>query len=93
MPTEWERNMGARLKELREKADVSQAGLAAAVGVSPRTVQYWESNRTFDIEVAVKLADAFGITLDELVGRKRVPKPMAMPGRKLPGRKPKGGAR
>jgi transcriptional regulator with XRE-family HTH domain len=85
--------MGARLKELREKADVSQAGLAAAIGVSPRTVQYWESNRTFDIEVAVRLADAFGITLDDLVGRKRVPKPMALPEKKSPGRRPKGGAR
>jgi transcriptional regulator with XRE-family HTH domain len=82
--------MGARLKELRERAQVSQAGLAAAVGVSPRTVQYWESNRTFDIEVAVKLADAFGITLDELVGRGKPPKPMPMPEKKSPGRPRKG---
>jgi transcriptional regulator with XRE-family HTH domain len=69
-PTEWEKRMGARLKHLREAAELSQAKLAAAAGVSPRTVQNWEyGKRTFDIESAVRLADVLGITLDELVGR------------------------
>jgi transcriptional regulator with XRE-family HTH domain len=62
--------MGTRLKRLREAAGLSQAKLAAAAGVSPRTVQNWEyGKRTFDFESAWKLADVFGVTLDELAGR------------------------
>jgi transcriptional regulator with XRE-family HTH domain len=62
--------MGTRLRQLREAADLSQAKLATAVGVTPRTVQNWEyGKRTFDFESAWKLADALGITLDELAGR------------------------
>jgi DNA-binding XRE family transcriptional regulator len=69
-PTEFEKRMGTRLRELRQGADLSQAKLATAAGVSQRTVQNWEyGKRTFDIESAVKLADVLGITLDELVGR------------------------
>jgi transcriptional regulator with XRE-family HTH domain len=62
--------MGARLRELRRAADLSQARLATAAGVSQRSVQNWEyGKRTFDIESAIRLADALGVTLDYLVGR------------------------
>ena len=67
--------MGSRLKELRLRQNLSQARLAAAAGVSPRALQNWEyGTRTFDIESAVRLADALGISLDELVGREPPPK-------------------
>lgn len=34
------------IKELRKKINVTQAGLANLLGVSPRTVESWEANRT-----------------------------------------------
>jgi transcriptional regulator with XRE-family HTH domain len=62
--------MGARLKQLREAAGLSQVKLAALTGVTPRTVQNWEyGKRTFDFADAARLADALGISLDELAGR------------------------
>src|SRR5262249_30444872 len=69
-PTDWEKRMGTRLKQLRKAAGLSQAKLAERAGVTPRTVQNWEyGTRTFDFEPALRLADALGITLDELAGR------------------------
>lgn len=34
------------IKELRKKINVTQAGLANLLGVSARTVESWEANRT-----------------------------------------------
>jgi transcriptional regulator with XRE-family HTH domain len=54
---------------LREAAGLSQVRLAELAGVTPRTVQNWEyGKRTFDFESAVQLAQALGISLDELAG-------------------------
>jgi transcriptional regulator with XRE-family HTH domain len=62
--------MGARLKQLREAAGLSQVRLAELAGVTPRTLQNWEYGKgTFDFDSAAKLADALGVTLDELAGR------------------------
>ena len=62
--------MGARLKQLREAAGLSQVKLAAAVGVSPRSIQNYEYGKMkFDFEAGVKIADALGVSLDELAGR------------------------
>lgn len=36
-------NFGKRLKELRQKANISQEKLAEIVGVSTKTVSYWEN--------------------------------------------------
>ena len=58
------------MKRLRETAGLSQAKLAALTGVSPRTLQNWEYGmRTFDFASAARLADALGVSLDELAGR------------------------
>jgi transcriptional regulator with XRE-family HTH domain len=62
--------MGTRLKQLREAAGLSQVRLAELAEVTPRTLQNWEYGvRTFNFEDAAKLADALGVTLDELAGR------------------------
>jgi transcriptional regulator with XRE-family HTH domain len=63
--------MGERLQALRKAAGMSQSDLARAIGVSVKTYQPWDQGkRTFTFETAVKLADALGVTLDELAGRK-----------------------
>jgi transcriptional regulator with XRE-family HTH domain len=62
--------MGTRLKRLREAAGLSQVRLAAAVGVSPRSIQNYEYGKmSFDFEAGIKIADALGVSLDELAGR------------------------
>ena len=61
--------MGARLKQLREAAGLSQVKLAAAVGVSPRSIQNYEYGKMkFDFEAGIKIAQALGVSLDELAG-------------------------
>lgn len=74
--------MGVRLKKLRNERGLSQAKLAELSGIPKGTLLQWEYGmRTPLLDAAVKLADALGITLDELAGREP-PKPA---------RKPKGG--
>ncbi len=59
--------MVLRIKELRQRADMSQQFLASAMGVMPSAVSNWET------EVALPrtrqlpdLARVFGCTIDEL---------------------------
>ena len=62
--------MGQRLQSLRREKGFTQASLAEAAGISRRTLEAWEQGkRTMLFEGAVKLADAMGVSLDELAGR------------------------
>jgi transcriptional regulator with XRE-family HTH domain len=64
---------------------VTAEKLALAAGVSPRTVQNWESaTGTFDFESAIKISEAPGCTLYELAGR---------PAPEAPAPKKKGGGK
>jgi transcriptional regulator with XRE-family HTH domain len=64
--------MAIRLQRLREAAGLSQSQLARRAGVPVGTLQGWEQARRLPrLEAAVRLADALGISLDELVGRKK----------------------
>ena len=61
-----------RLKELRKKSGWSQQKLADKAGVSYNTVTKIEQGAATmpTIQTMIKIADAFGISLDALVGRK-----------------------
>lgn len=62
--------MGNRLRELRLRAELTQEALARKADVGNDAVRNWEKGRrTPGLDMAVKLADALEITLDELVGR------------------------
>ena len=57
-----------KLKVLRKKKGMPRAELAKAMGVSERSIEAWESGQRWPkIEDAIKLAEFFGCTLDELV--------------------------
>ena len=63
-------NYGEALKYQRETAKLSQGQLAKAVGTSQGNISRWENGEVLpNIDFCVKLAEFYGITLDELVGR------------------------
>lgn len=63
-------NFGHILKELRQERNFSQRDLARQTGISQQALSLWEQNkRTPNMDDCIILADFYGITLDELVGR------------------------
>ena len=59
--------MRSQVRDLRQAAGLSQAGLAAAVGVSRQTINAIETGR-YDpsLKLAVHLAHYFGRTVEEV---------------------------
>lgn len=64
-------NYGEALKYQRESAELSQLELANKTGISHQNINRWEKGEVLpNIDFCVKLADFYGISLDELIGRK-----------------------
>lgn len=62
-------NFGAILLNLRKEKNWSQADLAKIAGVSHVIIGRYERNEALpSIEIAKKIADAFEVTMDYLVG-------------------------
>lgn len=58
-----------RLKELREENKLLQKQLAVELGVSQVTIARWESgNREPSIDMLIKIAKFFSVSIDYLVG-------------------------
>jgi transcriptional regulator with XRE-family HTH domain len=63
-------NYGDALKEQREKLGLSQSAVANKINTSHQNISRWESGNILpSIDFCVKLADLYGVSLDELVGR------------------------
>ena len=63
-------NYGEALKNQRESSGLTQLELANATNIKQQNISRWELNQAVpNIDFCVKLADYYGITLDELVGR------------------------
>ena len=59
---------GAVIKELREKANYTQAQLAAKLNVSDKTISKWETAKGYpDISLLESIAKVFGISVTELI--------------------------
>lgn len=59
-----------RLKELRKKHRLTQKQLANILYIDQTAISYWENGKTKpDFENQQLLADYFGITIDDLLGR------------------------
>lgn len=70
MNTQSKRKYGEFFKYQREQAGLSQLQLAQKIGTSHQNISRWENGDVLpSIDHCVKLADFYGITLDELVGR------------------------
>lgn len=65
--------MRLKIKELRAEFQVTQKELADKIGNTQRNVCNWENGKSEpDCESMVKIANLFGITLDELFGRNTI---------------------
>lgn len=58
-----------KIKELREDSDLTQAQMAEIIGITQRTVSYYENNqREVPISVLIKYANYFNVSLDYVCG-------------------------
>ena len=63
-----------QIKQCRKNRGLTQAQTAAALGIPTRTYQNYElESRNPDLDVLCAMADLFGVTLDELMGRAPMP--------------------
>lgn len=63
--------MKNNIKQLREAAGMKQSELADRMNVRPPTVFKWENGMANPtIANLIQLAEIFGVSLDEVVGRK-----------------------
>jgi len=67
--------IAARLKELRERANHSQEGIAAAAGVSQVTWSNWEKDPPNQFKALVRLAERYRTSADYLLGLSDDPSP------------------
>lgn len=64
---------GSYLKAQRELAGLTQGELAKQTGLSQATISRWEDDmRIPNIENCLLLANFYGISLDELIGREYI---------------------
>ena len=64
--------LGKNICELRREKGVTQEELAAELGVTAAAVSKWEKGSTLpDVLMVCAIADWFGVTTDQLLGRKK----------------------
>ena len=63
-------SFGKRITEVRKEKEMSQEQLAKILNTTPTTIGRYERDEVKpSIDVATKIADALGVSLDYLVGR------------------------
>lgn len=68
-------NFANRLRQLRKAHRISQAGLAKVIGITQQAISYYESGKDIPtLDVLIRLADFFDVSLDYLVGRSDDPR-------------------
>ncbi|MCM8901236.1 helix-turn-helix domain-containing protein [Caldicoprobacter algeriensis] len=66
--------IGKRIRELRDMKQLSRKDLAKVLGVTERTIGFYESEeRNPPIDILNKLADIFDVSVDYLLGRTNIP--------------------
>ncbi len=59
---------GNRVRGLREDAEMTQAGLATAIGTSRPAIAMWETDKTYPtVAGLMRLAEFFDVTTDWLL--------------------------
>ena len=63
-------NYGEALRYQREQRGLTQSKLAQETGLKQQMISWWEAGKGLpNIDFCVKLAEYYGLTLDELIGR------------------------
>lgn len=71
-----EKTITTRLRELRERLGVNQETIAEACDISRVALTRYENGqRVPRAEIAARLADFYGVTVDYLLGRESAPPP------------------
>lgn len=60
--------LAGRLYQLMEKSGVNKSGLARICGVTPQSAGKWFKSGSISKDSAMKIADAFGVSLSWLLG-------------------------
>lgn len=61
--------LGNRIRNLREDNDLTQKELSSMIGLTPKMISFYENNqRTPPVDVLIKLAKIFNVTVDYLIG-------------------------
>ena len=67
---EYKQTMGKRISELRKGKGMTQDQLSQIMGVSAQAVSKWENDLSCpDISILPQLAEALGVTTDQLLGK------------------------
>jgi transcriptional regulator with XRE-family HTH domain len=67
-------NIGNKIKELRNNANLTQEQLADKCGFSKNAIWNYENDkRSPDIKVLIKIAEALGVTINDLFPSKKIP--------------------
>lgn len=73
-------NLGNMIAQYRKRLNITQESLAQQLGVTNQAVSKWESDQCCpDVMLLPKLADIFGIAIDELFGRTSVHQVSGLP--------------
>lgn len=81
-------NLGENIYNFRVKKHMSQGDLAEALDVSRQSVSKWENNTAIpELEKLVRMAELFGITIDELVTGTTPESPAERPSPATPARR------
>ena len=60
-------DIGAKIKQARMEAKMTQEQVAEGLGVSRQTISNWENDKTYpDIISVIKMSDLYDISLDKL---------------------------
>ena len=63
-------SLGQRLQRFRKRANLTQDEVATKLNITPQAVSKWENDVSApDISLLGEIADMFGVTVDELLGR------------------------
>lgn len=78
-PGETDMRFGDRLRLLREEKGITQKELGKVLNISERVIGYYEANDRFpkDESIIRNIADYFNVSVDYLVGRTSLTKPLS----------------
>ncbi|MBQ3668622.1 MAG: helix-turn-helix transcriptional regulator [Clostridia bacterium] len=80
---DWKTALSENMANLRKKNKITQAELGEKLSYSDKSISKWERGEgTPDLSVVIQLADIFGVSVDEILGRvqtKEDQKPKGLP--------------